>query len=98
MNRWLQCLLTKVRFDMARQITRYTNHHGFILQSDTGEYVKYDEVAPYIKEGVQTQTTNSARNETMLRCLECFDFISGDCTGNQGLVGCNERRTASSVA
>jgi hypothetical protein len=25
---------------MARQIARYTNHYGFILQSDTGEYVK----------------------------------------------------------
>ena len=46
---------------MARQITRYTNHHGFVLQSDTGEYVKYDEVAPYIKEGVQKQTTNSTK-------------------------------------
>jgi hypothetical protein len=37
------------RGDEAR-ITRYINHYGFMLQNEDGDYVKYDQVTPYIKE------------------------------------------------
>jgi hypothetical protein len=44
------------------------------------------------------QSSNNARDKTVLLCLTCRSFESGDCTGNQGLIGCNDRRTASPVA
>jgi hypothetical protein len=52
---------------MAR-ITRYVNHSGFMLQHEDGDYVRYGEVAPYIKEA--GQPAHNSQSVTALKYVE----------------------------
>jgi len=94
----LQCLHTKGRFDMER-LQRYSlDAFDSLVADDNGCLVRYEDVAPYIKEGVQTQPTNNARDEILLCDTHCSRCVNGYVICKLEFGICSGQRKTSPVA